>query len=160
MLQSTSSAVKRRCRVFPADKQACTNSIGPPHSGENCFLHLFWNLNRPARASQYLLEGENGDVRCFAHINRLVPASQDFPIGENWSFLALKRACTCFTALPRRWKRRCRVFPTHNRFAPASQDLQRGENCFLDLYWNLNRPHVLHSTSSAFKTAFEVVSRT
>ena len=74
--------LKQRCRMFPTYKQVCTSCTGPPQWWK-LFLHLFWHLNRPARASQHLLGGENGVIGCVPYINRIAPASQELHSGEN-----------------------------------------------------------------------------
>ena len=53
------------------------------YSGENSFLDLPCNVNKPARVLQHPNGGLNGVIRSFPHINRPAPTSQGLYSGGN-----------------------------------------------------------------------------
>ena len=150
--------LKRRCSVFPAYKQVSSSFTGPPHLWK-LLSPFFLALKQACTCFTAHLGGENGVIGCFPYINRLATASQDLHSGENCFLylycMALKQTCTCLTAPPRRWKRRHRMFPAYKQvctsFTGTPQWRKQLSPSFLELYKGL---HVLHSTSSAFKTGF------
>ena len=129
---------KRRHRMFPAYKQVCTSFTGIPQWRKQLspsFLELIkactcFTAPPPRLKRLFRMFPAHKQVgtsftapprrRC-----RVLPthkqACSSFTGLPQWrrllspSFLALRKACTCFTAPLRRLKRRCRVFPANKQ---------------------------------------------